>query len=272
MPSPLFLENDHLISYKIEMILDKIIARKKEEVEELLSATIEQPPQQVDPPRGFMRSLVDHESIAVIAEAKKASPSKGVICHDFDPQEIAVDYERGGAQALSVLTDVDFFQGSLSYIPLVRSRVALPVLRKDFIIHEAQIHQAHAFGADAILLIAAILDTVQLRDFRLLAEELGMDCLVEVHDEHEGEMSLEAGSRLIGVNNRDLRDFSVDINTTLRVKKMIPEEVPVVSESGISSYDDVKKLSEHGVAAVLVGESLMRAVDRAGALRQLIGR
>ena len=254
------------------MILDKIVARKKEEVGELLAAAIEDPPEQSDPPRGFLRSLVDHDGIAVIAEAKKASPSKGVICVDFDPAEIAADYETGGAQAISVLTDVDFFQGSLSYIPLVRSRVRLPVLRKDFIIHEAQIHQARAYGADAILLIAAILDPVQLRDFRLLAEELGMDCLIEVHDEREGDMSLEAGSRLIGVNNRDLRDFSVDINTTLRVKKMIPEEIPVVSESGISSYDDVKKLSDHGVAAVLVGESLMRAADRAEAIRQLVGR
>jgi len=254
------------------MILDKIVTRKKDEVEELLSRGGEEPPEQVDPPRGFFRSLVDHEGVAVIAEAKKASPSKGVICADFDPAEIAADYERGGAQALSVLTDVDFFKGSLSFIPVVRNRVGLPVLRKDFIIHEAQIRQARAFGADAILLIAAILDKVQLRDFRLFAEDLGMDCLVEVHDEWEGEMALEAGSRLIGVNNRDLRDFSVDINTTLRVKKMIPAEIPVVSESGIGSYDDVRKLSDHGVEIILVGESLMRAADRAEALRQLVGR
>ena len=254
------------------MILDKIVVRKKEEVEELLNHGGEEPPEQVDPPRGFYRSLIDHEGIAVIAEAKKASPSKGVICADFDPAVIAADYEKGGAQALSVLTDVDFFQGSLAYIPIVRSRVSLPVIRKDFIIHEAQIRQARAFGADAILLIVAILDKIQLRDFRQFAEELGMDCLVEVHDEWEGEMAVEAGSRLIGVNNRDLRDFSVDLNTTLRVKKMIPEEIPVVSESGIGSYDDVRKLSDHGVAAVLVGESLMRADDRAEALRQLVGR
>ena len=264
--------NDPLISYKGKMILDKIVSRKKEEVEELLSRGGEEPPEQVVPPRGFQRSLVDHDGIAVIAEAKKASPSKGVICADFDPVEIAADYERGGAQALSVLTDVDFFQGSLAYIPIVRDRVGLPVLRKDFMIHEAQIHQARAFGADAILLIVAILDKFQLRDFRLLAEELGMDCLVEVHDEWEGEMAVEAGSRLIGVNNRDLRDFSVDINTTLRVQKMLPGEIPVVSESGIAGYDDVRKLSEHGVAAVLVGESLMRAADRAEALRKLVSR
>ena len=254
------------------MILDKIVARKKEEVADLLSRGAEEPPEQVDPPRGFIQSLVDFDGIAVIAEAKKASPSKGVICEDFDPVAIAADYEKGGAQALSVLTDVDFFQGSLSYIPAVRNGVALPVLRKDFIIHEAQIRQAWAFGADAILLIVAILDKVQLRDYRLLAEELGMDCLVEVHDEWEGEAALNAGSRLIGVNNRDLRDFSVDLGTTLRVKGMIPDDVPVVSESGIKNYDDVRKLADNGVTAVLVGETLMRAADRVAALRELVRR
>ncbi|MDF1577652.1 MAG: indole-3-glycerol phosphate synthase TrpC [Desulfobulbales bacterium] len=254
-----------------KMILDQIVARKKEEVAELLKGAAEEPPEQVDPPRGFYRSLVDSASIAVIAEAKKGSPSKGIICPDFDPVAIAADYEKGGAQALSVLTDADFFRGSLSYIPAVRGTVKLPVLRKDFIIHEAQIRQARAFGADAILLIVAILDNPQLRDYRIMAEELGMDCLVEVHDEWEAERALEAGSRLIGVNNRDLRDFSVDLDTTLRVKRMIPDQVPVVSESGISGYDDIRKLADGGVTAVLVGETLMRAADRVAALRKLVG-
>lgn len=254
------------------LILDKIVARKKEEVARLLSNGSAAPPEQVEPPRGFLKSLLEFNGIAVIAEAKKASPSKGIICEDFDPVAIAADYEKGGAQALSVLTDVDFFHGSLSYIPAVRRVVGLPVLRKDFIIHEVQIHQARNFGADAILLIVAILDKVQLRDYRMLAEELGMDCLVEVHDEREGEAALKAGSRLIGVNNRDLRDFSMDLGTTLRVKAMIPDEVPVVSESGISTYDDVRMLADNGVSAVLVGESLMRAADRITALRELVGR
>lgn len=254
------------------MILDKIVARKKEEVAELLRTSWKRVNEQVDPPRGFIQSLVDFAGIAVIAEAKKASPSKGVICEDFDPVAIAADYKKGGAQALSVLTDVDFFQGSMSYIPAVRDAVDLPVLRKDFIIHEAQIFQARKYGADAVLLIVAILDKVQLRDYRMLAEEMGMDCLVEVHDEREGERALHAGSRLIGVNNRDLRDFSVDIDTTIRVKKMIPVDVPVVSESGITSYDDVRMLADQGVAAVLVGETLMRAADRIAALRKLAGR
>ena len=254
------------------MILDKIVERKREEVAELLGREQEEPPSPVDSPRGFTKSLVDFDGIAVIAEAKKASPSKGIICEDFDPVAIAADYEKGGAQALSVLTDEDFFHGSLSYIPLVRSKVSLPVLRKDFIIHEAQVHQASAFGADAILLIVAILDKYQLRDYHLLAEELGMDCLVEVHDEREGEMAIEAGSRLVGVNNRDLRDFSMDLDTTLRVKRILPPEIPVVSESGIRDYSDVSKLADNGVAAVLVGETLMRADDRAAALRELAGR
>jgi indole-3-glycerol phosphate synthase len=254
------------------LILDKIVARKREEVAELLGRGLDEPPEPVEPPRGFLRKLLDCDGIAVIAEAKKASPSKGIICQDFDPVAIAVDYEKGGAQALSVLTDADFFHGSLSYIPAVRREVDLPVLRKDFIIHEAQIQQARNFGADAILLIVAILDKIQLRDYHLLAEELGMDCLVEVHDEWEGEAALRAGARLIGVNNRDLRDFSVDLDTTLRVKGMIPAEVPVVSESGIRCYDDVRKLADNGVAAVLVGETLMRAADRVAALRQLVGR
>jgi indole-3-glycerol phosphate synthase len=254
------------------LILDKIVARKKEEVAELLSSGPEELPEPVEAPRGFLKSLIDFDGIAVIAEAKKASPSKGIICEDFDPVAIAADYEKGGAQALSVLTDVDFFQGSLAYIPAVRRGVGLPVLRKDFIIHEAQIHQARNFGADAILLIVAILDKVQLRDYRMLAEELGMDCLVEVHDEREGEAALNGGSRLIGVNNRDLRDFSVDLGTTLRVKTMIPDDVPLVSESGIRTYDDVRKLADKGVKAVLVGETLMRAADRVAALRKLVGR
>jgi len=254
------------------MILDRIVARKKEEVRELLGKGPAAVNAEIEPPRGFYRSLVEFDGIAVIAEAKKASPSKGVICEDFDPVAIARDYQAAGAQALSVLTDEDFFQGSLNYIPAVRQEVSLPVLRKDFIIHEVQIHQARRVGADAILLIAAILDKFQLRDYQLLASELGMDSLVEVHDEFEADKAIEAEAALIGVNNRDLRDFSVDLDTTLRIRKMIPEKIPVVSESGISDHNDVMKLAGHGIAAVLVGESLMRAADRSKALRELAGR
>ena len=251
------------------MILDKIVDRKREEVEELLRRGIEAPEGVVEPPRGFIAALTAVEEVAIIAEAKKASPSKGVICPDFDPVRIAVEYERAGAQAMSVLTDVDFFQGSLSYIPLVRQAVKLPVLRKDFIIHEKQIEQARAFGADAILLIAAILDLDQMRDYLAAAHGLGMDVLVEIHDEAEAEMAVAAGSRLIGVNNRNLRDFSMDIETTFRLQKLIPSEIPLVSESGIRDNNDMRRLAENGICAALIGETLMRAGDRVAGMQAL---
>jgi len=252
------------------MILDTIVARKKEEVAALKARGLVVPELEIGPPRGFIRALIDFAGVAVIAEAKKASPSKGVIRADFDPVAIARCYQTGGAQALSVLTDVDFFQGSLAYIPAVRAAVALPVLRKDFIIDPLQIREARAYGADAILLIAAILETSQIEEFQALALELGMDALVEVHDEVEVAKAVAAGSRLIGVNNRDLRDFSMDLNTTFRLQKMIPAEIPLVSESGIRDHQDMVRLAEHGVRAALVGEALMRAADSAEALRLLV--
>jgi indole-3-glycerol phosphate synthase len=252
------------------MILDTIVARKKEEVAALKARGIAALAQEISPPRGFIRALTDFPGVAVIAEAKKASPSKGVIRPDFDPVAIARSYQTGGAQALSVLTDVDFFQGSLAYIPAVRAAVTLPVLRKDFIIDPLQIREARAYGADAILLIAAILETSQIEEYQGLALELGMDALVEVHDEAELEKAVAAGSRLIGVNNRDLRDFSMDLNTTFRLQKMIPAEIPLVSESGIRDHRDMVRLAAHGVRAALVGETLMRAADPAEALRMLV--
>mgnify|MGYP000975258383 FL=1 len=169
-----------------------------------------------------------------------------------------------------MLTDVDFFQGSLDYIPLVREAVNLPVLRKDFIIDPLQIEEARAVGADAVLLIAAILDVEQLRDFRLLAESLGMDALVEVHDERELDAALAAESRLIGVNNRNLNDFTVTLETTFRLLKKIPKTTPVVSESGIASVSDMLRLKAAGVKAALIGESLMRAGKQDQLLREFL--
>ena len=253
------------------MILDTIVARKREEVAALRRTGIAGPEGPVAPPRGFARALTEYAGVAIIAEAKKASPSKGVIRPDFDPVAIARQYQAGGAQALSVLTDEHFFQGSLAYLSQVRAAVALPVLRKEFIIDPLQIEEARRHGADAILLIAAILDTVQMRDFREQAEGLGMDVLVEVHDEAEAEQALAAGSRLIGVNNRDLRDFSVDLDTTFRLRRLIPAAIPLVSESGIRDYRDMQRLAAHDIAAALVGETLMRASDQAQALRELRG-
>ena len=252
------------------MILDTIVARKKEEVAVLKARGLTVPDLEIPPPRGFIRALTDFAGVAIIAEAKKASPSKGVIRPDFDPVAIARSYQSGGAQALSVLTDVDFFQGSLAFIPAVRAAVNLPVLRKDFIIDPLQIREARSYGADAILLIAAILETAQIQEYLGLAFELGMDALVEVHDEAEVEKAVAAGSRLIGVNNRDLRDFSMDLNTTFRLQKLIPAKIPLVSESGIRDQHDIKRLAEHGVRAALVGETLMRAADPAEALRALV--
>lgn len=253
------------------MILDKIVTHKQQEVDALLAGGIDSPEREPGPPRGFAKALTDFSGVAIIAEAKKASPSKGVICPDFDPVRIARQYQAGGAQAISVLTDENFFQGALEYIPAVREAVDLPVLRKDFIIHEIQIKQAKTFGADAVLLIAAILDAEQIKDYLAVAGELGMDVLVEVHNEDELEKALNAGSKLIGINNRNLKDFTVDLATTFRLMREIPADIPVVSESGIRNHADIRQLAEAGVAAALIGETLMRASDQTKALRELMG-
>jgi indole-3-glycerol phosphate synthase len=252
------------------MILDTIAARKREEIATLKRNGIRPPDRPPAPPRGFMRALMKAQSVAVIAEAKKASPSKGVICPDFDPCAIALSYQQGGAHAMSVLTDRDFFQGDISFIPLVRDAVELPVLRKDFILDTMQIDEAAAYGADAILLIAALLDIAELRDLRQQAEERGMDVLTEVHDEAELNKTLAAGARLIGINNRNLKDFSMDLEITFRLKRLIPADIPVVSESGISSRADMLRLKEAGITAALIGESLMRSAEQAGTLRDFL--
>lgn len=251
------------------MILDTIIDHKKEEVAVLLRDGFGRPEADVPPPRPFRQALLDYQGVAIIAEAKKASPSKGVIRADFDPVAIARSYQQGGAQAMSVLTDEPFFQGSLDYIPLVRNAVDLPVLRKDFIIHEVQIQQARVYGADAVLLIVAVLDLAQIKDYLDLADELEMDVLVEVHDEAELETALAAGSRLVGVNNRNLRDFTVDMETTFRLQKLLPPGVPLVSESGIRDHADYVRLGSEQVRAALVGEAFMRETDPGAALTRL---
>jgi len=253
----------------IPMILDTIVEKKQLEVAELKRRGLSPLETEIPGPRGFKQALDNYDGVAIIAEAKKASPSKGVICPDFDPVLIARAYQSGGAQAMSVLTDESFFQGSLAYIPQVRAAVDLPVLRKDFIIDEIQIRQAAMFGADAILLIVAILADEQIKEYLAQASELGLDTLVEVHDEGEAERALAAGSELVGVNNRNLQDFSMDIETTFRVMREIPAGVSVVSESGIKGSDDILRLAKHGVSAALIGESLMRSGDRAQGVRGL---
>jgi indole-3-glycerol phosphate synthase len=258
------------------MILDTIVAKKKEEVALLRARGIHLPPQFadkfIDPPRGFRQALIDYPGVAIIAEVKKASPSKGVIRPDFDPVAIARNYEDSGAQAISVLTDEQFFQGSLLYLLQVREEVKLPVLRKEFIIDELQIQEAHVCGADAILLMASILDAHQLRDFQACARAYGMDSLVEVHDEQELEVVLGVGCNLIGVNNRNLKDFSMDIETTFRLKKLIPAGIPVVGESGLKTPADLQRLQEEGITAALIGETLMRGSAGGNTLQGLRGR
>ncbi|GFE59022.1 indole-3-glycerol phosphate synthase TrpC [Geobacter sp. AOG1] len=227
-----------------------------------------------DTPRGFIRALRtcrDSGWTAIIAEVKKGSPSKGLIRPDFDPLEIAEIYRNNGAACLSVLTEEHFFLGHLRYLALIREQVGLPLLRKDFIFDPYQIYEARAAGADAILLIAAMLDLHQLRDFSALARELHLDVLLEVHDEAELELALQTDCELIGVNNRNLRTFVTDLGTTERLITSIPAERLVVSESGINSRADIVRMEQAGAGAFLIGESLMREEDIGAKLRGLLG-
>ncbi len=253
-------------------ILDTIVERKRFEVARLKRSGILPPPGEPGPARGFGRALARGRDISIIAEAKKASPSKGLLCPDFDPVAIARDYEQAGAAAVSVLTDSRFFQGSLEYLHQVRSNISLPVLRKDFIIDHLQVEEAHTWGADAILLIVAILEQPLLSELLDHAGQLEMDVLVETHDEGEAESALEAGARLIGINNRNLKDFTVSLDTTVRLRRLIPPEVPVVSESGIRTREDIEMLGQHNISAVLIGESLVTAEDRKAKLEHLSGK
>jgi indole-3-glycerol phosphate synthase len=221
--------------------------------------------------RSFGAALKSHANICIIAEIKKASPSLGVIREDFQPIEIARIYEASGAAAISVLTDEKFFQGSLLYITDIKKLVKLPILRKDFIIDAYQIYEAGAAGADAILLIAALLSKDEIQHFLELAKGLNMDCLVEVHSEPELENVLQTDAHIIGINNRDLATFSIDIETTLRLRPMIPDDKITVSESGIRSRTDIVKLLENGVNAVLIGETFMKSNDISTKMHELLG-
>ena len=257
------------------MILDEIVAYKKEELAETKrgSSLADQKKRAADagPLRGFGAALTTTGGIKLIAEVKKASPSKGVIREDFDPVSIAATYQEAGATCLSVLTEKKYFQGSLEYLGAIRRAVGLPLLRKDFIVDEYQIFEARAAGADAILLIAACLDGRQLEDYLGIAGNLGLDVLVESHTVKELDKTLHAGARIVGINNRDLTSFTVSLQTTFDLLKDIPDDRIVVSESGIKSRDDVVKLEKAGVDAVLVGESLMREKDIGKKVKELLG-
>lgn len=257
------------------MILDRIVEAKKVEVAQAKQKRplrqLEREVTLMDAPRRFAEALWREDRIALIAEIKKASPSAGVIRADFDHVDIAQVYDESAADAISVLTDEQFFQGHLDFIGDVRRVSEKPVLRKDFLFDEYQVIEARAFGADAILLIVAILEDKQLARLLRLAEELRMSALVETHDEDEVKRALDAGASLIGVNNRDLRDFSVDLNTSLRRRKLVPPEITFVSESGIHTRDDVRRLEAAGVNAILVGESIMRSDDMSRKIDELLG-
>jgi Indole-3-glycerol phosphate synthase len=261
------------------MYLDRIVAVKRGEVEALKErlnpAEAERRIAELPPCRGFRCALSEgrRRDIGLIAEVKKASPSKGLIREDFHPVELARGYEAAGADCLSVLTDRGFFQGANEYLTRIREAVGLPLLRKDFTIDPLQIYEARLIGADAILLIAAILTADELRSFHRLAKDLGMDALVEVHDRKEMETVLELGiAELVGINNRDLRTFVTDLKTTEELALLVPEASLLVSESGISSPDDIRRVRGAGARAVLIGEHFMRQPDVGEAVQALMGR
>jgi indole-3-glycerol phosphate synthase len=250
-------------------ILRKIVAHKREELREI-AVDSECADQSVASRRDF-RAALTRDVPAVIAEIKKASPSKGLLCGNFDPPAIARSYRLGGAACLSVLTDQRFFQGSLSDLQAARAAVDIPVLRKDFTIDERHVIEAAAHGADAILLIVAILTEREIRDLRELASQYSMASLVEVHDDAELQVAIAAGADIVGVNNRNLRTFEVTLETSLRLAERIPSNVVRVAESGIHAAADICQLMDAGYQAFLVGEHLMKSQDPAEAVRNLRG-
>lgn len=266
-------------------ILEKIVQTKRQEVAErkqrIPLEQLQETIQTLGRPRNFFHAITrkpEGKPLNLIAEVKKASPSAGVIRADFDPVAIAQEYASAGADALSVLTDQEYFQGHLDYIHAIRDVVKLPVLRKDFIIDPYQVYESRAAGADAILLIAECLATNELIDLQILATELNMTCLIEVHDMDN---LMRVRDRVIGfphksyslldINNRDLRTFKTDLGTTLRMAELVEDRRVLVSESGIHTHEDVQKLAQAGVSAILVGESLMRSDDISAKIRDLMG-
>ncbi|WP_455204848.1 indole-3-glycerol phosphate synthase TrpC [Kaarinaea lacus] len=257
-------------------VLRKILKRKSEEIKARAqiedAGSLRQRIESLPQPRQFVAAIegaINARQAAVIAEIKKASPSKGVIREDFHPADIALSYEKGGATCLSVLTDVDFFQGADEYLQQAKQACSLPVLRKDFIIDPYQVYEARVIGADCILLIVAALDDAVLMELTKLAAQLHLDVLVEVHDKEELDRALKLPAKLIGINNRNLRTFETRLETTLELLEYIPNDRIVVTESAIHTKEDVKRMRDHNVNAFLVGEAFMRAADPGEKLKQL---
>lgn len=257
-------------------ILDKIVATKRTEIaaakELVAEAELREQLQSAPPVRGFFDAIANGNGIQLIAEVKKASPSKGIIRSDFDPVSIAQTYETSGATCISVLTDKEYFQGDLEYLRAIRQQVDRPLLRKDFILDSFQLLEARVAGADAVLLIAECLDDCNLRKLHNEAIDLGMTPLVEFYEPENLSRVVEAGATLIGINNRNLKTFETDLNHTIRLRDKIPPECLVVGESGIHSNDDVRRLEEAGVNAILVGERLMASDNIGQAVQDLMGR
>lgn len=256
------------------MILDQIVTATKLRVEAGKSAAplekIQALAAKSDRPFAFEEALKTND-IAFICEVKKASPSKGIIADSFPYLQIAKDYQTAGASAISVLTEPSFFLGSNEYLAQIKQAVNIPVLRKDFIIDEYQIYEARMIGADAILLICSILGSDTIKAYIEIADQLGMSCLVEAHDEAEIKSAISAGARIIGVNNRNLKTFEVDITNSINLRKLVPPAIIFVSESGIGTAADIKKLRENGTNAVLIGETLMRSENKKRELDKLRG-
>lgn len=256
---------------KTDTILDKILAHKAEENAECLRrkplAQVMTEAQSAVPPRDFAAAL-RRDTVALIAEVKKASPSKGVLIENFDPVAIATTYAQNGAAAISVLIDEKFFQGNIRYLTAIRQAVEVPLLFKEFVIDPYQIYEGRAAGADAVLLIVMALEDSQLADMHALIRDLGMAALVEVHNESEMERALKLGATLIGINNRDLKTFHEDLDTTARLAALVPTGVTLVAESAIRSVSDVRRMGQSGAHAVLVGESLVKSGDMASQVRE----
>lgn len=258
------------------MILDDIAEKRKEQLLRDMAAVplaevraAAEKAAENDTGRSFRKALASLPRPAVIAEVKKASPSKGIISEDFRPAEQAVAYQKAGAAAVSCLTEEYYFKGSAEYFKAVRKAIDLPMIRKDFIIDPYQLYEAKAMGADAVLLIAAILSEEQMREYRIIAESLGMDVLAESHDEKELEAVIAAGCSIFGINNRNLKTFEVSLENTKRLAKLVPDGGILVSESGIKTAEDMKFLADLGADAVLIGETLMRSGSVESSMREL---
>jgi indole-3-glycerol phosphate synthase len=251
--------------------LAEIIAHKRQEIAPWVNHTAEWRDRaaKLGALRGFRKTLTSNK-FGFIGEVKKASPSAGVIAENFDPVQTAVAYHEAGANCISVLTDEHFFQGHLDYLALIRRNVPRPLLRKDFTVHEVQIYQAALAGADAVLLIVAALTDDELHRFKNVAEQIRIDCLIEIHDETELQRALDAGADFLGINNRNLATFVTDLNVTERLAPKVPKECTIVSESGIRTSDDIRRVVRAGAHAALVGEALMRVPDPGALLRSFL--